>query len=287
MKRSMWWWVLLVVLVGAGAFLYHQQAGRQSEAPPPPAPGSSSPPAPQPQAPSEPLVRHPVPAAQPSSPGEKTPQSAPPPEPLPSLADSDPVLRKDLLDLFGDALARHFDLTRIVRRAVVTVDNLPRSKLPQKYVPYKPVPGQFQVAGPEGGRYIDPRNYQRYTPYVRLLEAVDLKRLVSLYFHFYPLFQQAYRQLGYPSGYFNDRLVEAIDDLLAAPRPRGPIKLVRPHVLYKFADPHLEGLSAGQKLLIRMGPDNEARVKARLRALRRALTDQRPVNHAPTDSSGD
>jgi hypothetical protein len=47
-------------------------------------------------------------------------------------------------------------------------------------------------------------------------------------------------------------------------------------VFYKFADPELESLSAGQKIMIRMGPQNAEKVKAKLRALRRELA-ARPV----------
>jgi len=43
-------------------------------------------------------------------------------------------------------------------------------------------------------------------------------------------------------------------------------------VLYEFADPALENLSAGQKIVVRMGPENGKRVKDKLRAIRRELT---------------
>jgi hypothetical protein len=85
------------------------------------------------------------------------------------------------------------------------------------------------------------------------------------------LFQQAYQELGYPKKQFNDRLVEVIDDLLEAPEAQPPIKLVRPKVMYEFDDPELEDLSAGQKLLVRMGPENAAVLKAKLREIRREL----------------
>jgi hypothetical protein len=107
---------------------------------------------------------------------------------------------------------------------------------------------------------------------VRALEAVDSAKLVALYVRFYPLFQQAYAELGYPSRYFNDRVFEVIDHLLATPDVRGPIALVQPKVLYEYADPALQDLSAGQKMLVRMGPENEAKVKAKLRELKKALT---------------
>jgi hypothetical protein len=87
----------------------------------------------------------------------------------------------------------------------------------------------------------------------------------------YPLFQRAYEELGYPGKYFNDRLMEALDDLLAAPELDGPLALEQPKVLYQFADPDLESRSAGQKILLRMGKANALRVKAKLLEIRRAL----------------
>jgi hypothetical protein len=86
------------------------------------------------------------------------------------------------------------------------------------------------------------------------------------------LFQKAYQDLGYPNDYFNDRLVKAIDMLLATPQITGPIDLVRPNVMYVFADQSLESRPAGQKVLIRMGPDNAAVVKAKLTELRAIIT---------------
>jgi len=93
-----------------------------------------------------------------------------------------------------------------------------------------------------------------------------------VYLRFYPLFQKAYQDLGYPTGYFNDRLVKVIDMLLATPQIAAPIDLVRPNVMYVYADPKVESLPAGQKLLIRMGTDNAAVVKAKLMELRAIIT---------------
>jgi hypothetical protein len=143
-----------------------------------------------------------------------------------------------------------------------------------RYRLFKPVAGQFLATG-EGENYLtNPDNLRRYKSYVLLSDAVDAQKLVAVYTRFYPLFQQEYVNLGYPQGYFNDRLVEAIDDLLAAPEIPGAIKLVRPKVMYRFADPQLEELSAGQKIMIRMGVENAVRIKARLREVRQELTGQ-------------
>src|SRR3954470_15613803 len=96
------------------------------------------------------------------------------------------------------------------------------------------------------------------------MEAIDTRALVYSYVHAYPLFQQAYEELGYPGQYFNDRVLAAIDDMLAAPQSDGPIVVVRPKVLYQFADPDLEARSAGQKIMMRVGKDNEIKMKSKL-----------------------
>ena len=96
--------------------------------------------------------------------------------------------------------------------------------------------------------------------------SLDTGRLMGV--RYYPLFQQAYRELGYPKGFFNDRLIQALDELLDTPSIPEPVGLVQPRLLYQFADPDLEARSAGQKIMIRMGGANAARVKAVLRAIR-------------------
>jgi hypothetical protein len=108
---------------------------------------------------------------------------------------------------------------------------------------------------------------------------------VQLYRRIYPLVQQAYEEMGFPGRHFNDRLVAVIDLLLAAPEPAGPVAvepvvveggltLARPWQHFVFADPELEALPAGQKIMVRVGLVNERRLKERLRALRGALTNR-------------
>src|SRR6185312_6053538 len=125
---------------------------------------------------------------------------------------------------------------------------------------------------------------ERYKPYVDLADSVDVKTLVQIYVHFYPRFQSAYRELGMP-GYFNDRVVEVLDALLATPKAKAEIKLVRPtpHSKYKFADDDLEDLASGQKILLRMGETNEHIVKAKLRRIRGMLVHwAKKQKHAQT-----
>ena len=266
-NRTIWWVALLVALLAlaVGAYYYYFVSTRMTEPVPAAAPApASEPAAPTPQVSSAPVISHPVEAPK-AAPGEIVP-------PLPALADSDAAARDALIGLLGaKSFADFFYPERIILRIVATVDNLPRKSAPARMMPVKPVAGAFVTVGTGDDAIIGPQNAARYAPYVRLLEAIDARRLVAVSSRFYPLFQRAYRELGYPNKYFNDRLIAAIDDLLAAPELEGPVKLAQPKVLYEYADPDLEGRSAGQKIMMRMGRDNELKVKAKLRALRRAL----------------
>jgi hypothetical protein len=156
----------------------------------------------------------------------------------------------------------------IVRRIVATVDNLPRQKVAMQLSPAKPPAGNFVTAGSEDQLVLGAANFERYTSWIELIDSLDPDATFELYRQLYPQFQAAYESLGNPKGYFNDRVIEVIDHLLATPEPPETIALARPNVLYVFADPALEAQSAGRKLLLRMGPGNAARVKMKLRDIR-------------------
>jgi hypothetical protein len=199
-------------------------------------------------------------------------------KPLPALDASDAALTESLAGLFGmQTFARFFRPEALVRHIVATVDNLPRGTYSQRLSPALPVGGLLVTAGKDESLTLASGNAARYAPSVRLVEHLDPRRIVEIYIHFYPLFQQAYVELGYPDGYFNNRLVQVIDHLLDAPTATEPVRLVVRHVLPEFADPALESESAGRKILLRMGPDNAAIVKAKLRAIRSELTERTPA----------
>ncbi|HEY2817883.1 MAG TPA: DUF3014 domain-containing protein [Casimicrobiaceae bacterium] len=260
---SAWWIAAIAIIVAVAAAIYWWWQRQPVASAPPVAPPVAEAPLP---AKAEPAIRHPIEDAQS---GLKTSEA----DHLPALGESDAVLRAGLATLSGAAgFDRLFHPEEIVRRFVATVDNLPRKAVSAQVMVAKPVPGAFLAAGADDKVTISDNNAARYTPYVRLAQAVDTKSLVALYVRFYPLFQQAYHDLGYPSGYFNDRLIDVIDNLLATPQTAAPVSLVQPHVLYEFANPDLESLSAGQKIMLRMGSENASHVRTKLRELRRMLT---------------
>ena len=247
------------------------------EPPPPPplsAPVAQVQPAPVPPPPPE---HYPVPEA--AAPADaKTPE-----KPLAKLDESDKDMQAALGGLVGSgAFARFFNLEGLVRNIVVTVDNLPRKTFAMRLSPLKPVGGLIVVTGKDESMALAAENTARYAPWVGVVEKLDARKLVALYVRFHPLFQQAYVELGYPKGHFNTRLVQVIDHLIDTPVPekapavqlvevKGTVPSLRPWVRYEFADPALQSMSAGRKILVRVGPDNQRRLQSKLADIRQQL----------------
>jgi hypothetical protein len=227
-----------------------------------------------PVAPVAPPAAQAPPVAAPAEPEkEHHPIASEPEKPLPKLNESDADITAELKGVFGkNPLDQMLVPEMVIRHIVVTVDNLPRNKVAEQMRPVKSVGGETQVATSGDSIVLKPENSARYAAVMKLIEGTDIKQVGALYIRYYPLFQQAYEDLGYPGQYFNDRLVEVIDHLLQTPDLHGPIQLKLGKVFYEYADPSLEARSAGQKLLMRMGPQNEAIIKGKLKELRTYVT---------------
>ncbi|MBV7453873.1 DUF3014 domain-containing protein [Acidovorax sp. sif1233] len=268
-------WVIAAVLAcavaAAAAWWFWLRKAEPPVAPPPVA-----------AAPEAPVAPPPLPEA--SGPQNPVDALAPAETPLPALAESDARVVELLSGLVGrDKLASFLITDGFVRRLVATVDNLGRAQAPSRMWPVQPMPQRFAVDRTgEAPTTIAAANAARYSAFLAFAEAVSMESAVALYARLYPLFQQAYEELGYPRRYFNDRLVAVLDHLLLAPEPQGPLRVkltpvntdvpnLRPWVRYEFVDPALESLSSGQKILVRMGPANEARAKALIRDLRKRV----------------
>lgn len=210
--------------------------------------------------------------------------------PLPALNDSDDSVVSALDTLTaGSDLSALLKRPQVIQRIVATVDALPRRGLNTVMLPVQTPKGAFATEQVDGTTVMSTQNEARYAPYMQVVQSIDPDKLVAWYVQSYPLFQQAYRQLGYPKGYFNDRLIAAIDNLLATPDLKQPPALALINGYYRYTDPKLESLSAGQRALLRTGPANEAKIKARLREIRSRLVGQNlspEVLPAATASAG-
>lgn len=276
MSKSLLAGIAALIIGGVAAFFWWQQRVPAPAADVPPATAQAgrveTPEAAPSQPAALPAIRYPV----------ETSASAPAAQP-PTAGDPDAALRAALSDLIGrDALLRFVLTDDFARRVVATVDNLARHHAAPALWPVQPTPGRFAVETGASGTTLSAANFARYAPFVDLVDSLDVQRTVALYRRLYPILQQAYEDIGFPGRYFNDRLVDVIDHLLATPRMptpaavrltevKGPIVLQRPWLHYEWSDPSLEALSAGHKMLLRVGPAHAERLERKLAALRREL----------------
>ena len=276
---------LIIILLGAVAW-YFFSAQKESVAEPQPAQPvifEPTPPAPEP----EPELRG-LPASE-AAVVEPEPEPLTEPDPLPPLPESDELVLQSLSDMLGEASVMQFLLDEdLVSRFVASMDALTSRQVPGQIMAVRGLAGELEVSADEQPEklilnaegdpipqfILSPDNYQRYAGQVEMFEAADTEELLALYQNLAPLLQQAWAELGYPEESFEERLVEVIDSLLATPDFRAPVRLIKPEAFYLFADPALESLPAGQKILLRMGPENAGRVKAKLSEIRIILVDE-------------
>lgn len=208
---------------------------------------------------------------------EPVEEVAPLPEPVePDPLDvSDEGLEKALSDISDSEDVNRLIVNEgLIQRFVVTVTNVANDQMaPAQQVPLAAPEQSFRIYRQADKEWIDAASYKRYTPYVAMLESFDNEALVTLFDKYKDEIQAKYDEIGDPGQPFSSVMVDAIDQLLDTPEVPVPVEVYSDSVAYKFADPKLENLSAPQKQLLRTGPDNMRRVKAKLRELKSLLVD--------------
>lgn len=213
-----------------------------------------------------------MPAEQDQQPAAEVAQPVAEPEPvLPALDESDAEVKQRLLALnWRSGLAGLFATEEMLRNFVVQTDNIAQGQLAAGHPLLLPLEQKFTLAEGEAMQ-LDESSFERYQPYIQLMESVPAEQVLALFDRYEPLLQQAYAELGYPDELFKNKLLAAIDVMLATPEVSYPLALERPSVVYVFADPAIEQLPAAQKQMIRLGPDNQQRVKAVLKRYKQLL----------------
>ena len=205
-------------------------------------------------------------------PGPGGPAGEPLAFPPVGLADSDPAVRE-----FAAALSANPDFAKwlltgsLIRKFVVSVDNLANGLSPKPHIDFFAPEGDFRVARTKTATVVDSGTYSRYAAVAAAAQSLDAAAAARLYRAVKPLLQEAYAELGYPGVDFDDTVVRAMAELLGTPVVDGPVRLEQKVLSYAMTDPALEGLSAAQKQLLRMGPAAVRTVHDKIRELAAAL----------------
>ncbi|GFD89253.1 hypothetical protein KUL152_14790 [Tenacibaculum sp. KUL152] len=209
-------------------------------------------------------------------------------EPLPEVVDekpepldsSDPAIKSSLINSSSadeDTVNRMLVNEGLLQRFVVSATNLANNEMAPNHQLLTPPEQSFRVYSQAGKQWIDAASYKRYTPYVDMLESFDNEALLNVYAIYKGDIQAKYAEIGNPDQDFNEVLLDAIDQLLDTPEVPVPVEVYTDSVAYKYADERLENLNEPQKQLLRTGPDNMRRIKAKLRELK-VLVEERGSN---------
>ncbi len=184
------------------------------------------------------------------------------------LNDSDETLRELLRNCSSfPGFSGWLKNSDITRRFVAVADNIAGGTSPSPHLEFLLPSGKFKVFKRGENIFLDPAGYKRYDSTASILASLDSRKLVEIYRQVKPLMEEAYKELGYPGKEFGETLLQAFSVLLNTPVPGGDILLEEKVMVYAFEDPGLEHLSAAQKHLVRMGPKNAEKIKAKLREI--------------------
>ena len=199
---------------------------------------------------------------------------------LPALKDSDEWLRRKLKDLSPSGkLAEWLKVKDLIQRITAAVDNIAHGMSPRAHLKFLTPSKPFTVVKKGEEVYLNPQSYRRYDLVADVFASLDANVSVRIFRELKPLFQEAYRELGYPNQDFQETLIQAIKELLGTPIVKGDIVVVQAVTTYQMVDENLEDLDDAQKDLLRMGPQNIRKVQNKLREM--ALALGAPENQLP------
>ena len=196
---------------------------------------------------------------------------------VPPLDQSDPVVRELVKQLTSHPrIAAWLATDGLIRTFTVAVENVSGGATPASRLRvWRPRSGFETVARGRDARgrdlQIAPGSYERYNDLADAAASIDPAGAARLYATLKPRIEEAHRDLGYPDTSFDRTLEQAIVSLLRTPVPDAAVRLEPKGIGYAFADPRLEGLTAAQKQLLRMGPRNVRMIQSSLRQIALAL----------------
>jgi hypothetical protein len=200
--------------------------------------------------------------------------------PLPALRDSDDWFRKKLRELSSSPkFADWMKISDLIRRITAAVDNIAHGMSPRAHLKFMTPNKSFTVVKKGEEFYINSQSYRRYDLIADAFSSLDAKGMAWIFREAKPLFQEAYRELGYPDQDFQETLIQAVKELLGTPIVKGNIIVVQGVTTYQMVDDKLEDLDDAQKDLLRMGPQNMRKVQDKLREI--ALALEVPENQLP------
>lgn len=194
---------------------------------------------------------------------------------LPELRSSDGPFREAIIRV-SPGLVPWLNTGELIRKYVLIANDFSQGLWLEKHMRFLKPNQPFTVEETDSGMFISHKSYQRYDGLAAAINAMDVQSSLAIYKNFRPLLLQVFAEFSYPPEHqLEDILVKSAAEILAAPTIEEPIALVRPSVLYKFADKKLETLSPVSKQMIRMGPENTRIIQNKVRLLVEELANMK------------
>lgn len=183
-------------------------------------------------------------------------------EDLPPLAESDEWVREEAAELSSDPQwPSWLGRDGLVGRVVLGVVNVAAGESPAEQLPFLQPSDTFAVVVEGDRTFADPENGRRYNAAVGALTSLDARASARFYRGMSPLLEAGLRELGLVDREFDDLARSALDLVLEAEVPEGPLEVEHDGAVWVYVDPELETLSPATKHLLRIGPDNLLRLQ--------------------------
>lgn len=214
-----------------------------------------------------------IPEVSDDEPAEEAPkkepkEELPPLDALPkSLPESDAGLIESTKNLAPKLIA-WMTPDQQIRKWVFMVDNIAEGSFPVQNRPLSYDVDKFQADETDNTEvfYLSERNFKRAEQLINTITQIPAEELVRYYQHWLPLLNDAYDELGREDN-FEERLQQAIENILAIEPLNDKIQLKHPSVFYVYSDKNLEKADKLHKLFWRLGPKNTAKVQAYLKTV--------------------
>lgn len=213
-------------------------------------------------------------------------EAPPEPEPVPvfepeSVAANTPSVSASNADSYareridsvngGKALEQFVAGDFVVERTVAIIDALRRGEVPYKLLPIGRPPKAFPIKDDGLRVTMDPAGFSRYDGFANWVNSLDVKAIALLFNEYQSLATAALSQIGVNDFDIRGAALAATTQILATPEMPDRAELLRKEANWIYADTELENLSALQKQLLRMGPENAEILQQKARELRAAL----------------
>lgn len=156
---------------------------------------------------------------------------------------------------------------RFVRSTVA----LAHGQSPREHSAFMAPAGEFRVQESNGRLVVDPASYARYNLLTETVTSLSTEDAARLYRQLYPLFEEAFAEMGLPNVTFDDMVSQAVDNLIAVDVPSTPPGVAPSSAVYAYTDERLEVRTPAEKHIMRMGPENARRLQAKLSEVRDAI----------------